>query len=314
MAKFTFSKALSNHGLLPVFYEQSSMQMTSSSATSIVYEDAQGDRIVFTGRNLDDPPRAADDPLVTKVEFYNQSDAKLLTVSGLRIDPTDLAFTNVFDDLGLLQAGKDTFIGSNKADFMLYSQNPGSDKLLGKGGNDTLLASAGNNVYDGGRGSMDTLSFQNTFPVAKLFAEAEGGARVNLAKGKIDNPWGGTDKVRGIESVQGTLEDDVFIGGKARKEYFVGYDGDDRFTGGRGKDIYNYTNGHGNDTFTDFGKGDHLIIAGYSSEIADFHALKAMMEKDGDNVRIEFSETDSFTFLDTKISRLKESMFDILQF
>lgn len=314
MAKFAFAKALSNHGLLPVFYDSSSMHITTSTETKVVYEDTQGDSIVFTGQNLEETMRAAGAPVVIKVEYFNQSGARLMTVTGLHIDPDDLSFSNAFLDIALLQSGKDKFIGTNKDDFLLYGQNPGNDKLLGKAGNDTLLASEGNNFYDGGKGSLDTLSFQNTFPPGRAAAEPEGGVSVNLAKGKVDNPWGGTDKVKGIEIVQGTLENDVFVGSNAKKEYWVGYAGDDRFTGGAGKDIYDYTNGHDNDTFTDFGKGDHILIYGYSSEIEDFDALKAMMVKDGHDVVVALSETDSLTFLDTKISQLKESMFDIMQF
>lgn len=314
MAKFTFSKALSNHGLLPVFYETSSMEIVSTSTTEVVYEDAQGDRIVFTGANLEETMRAVGDPVVTKVEFFNQDGAKLLKVTGLRVDPDDLSFTNAFEDIALLQSGKDKFIGSNKSDFMLYGQNPGNDKLLGKGGNDTLLASEGNNFYDGGKGNLDVLSFQNTFPAGKLAAEAKGGVHVDLAKGKVENPWGGHDKVKGIEVVWGTLENDIFIGGKAKKEYFTGYDGDDRFTGGKGKDIYDYTKGHENDTFTDFGKGDRIVIGGYAGEIDDFDALKAKMDKVGHDVVINLGDGDSFTFLDMKPSELKASMFDFLDF
>lgn len=314
MAKFAFSKSLSGHGILPVFYDQATMHITASTSEQVTYEDVQGDRIVFSGQNLEETTRAADDPIITKVEFFDQDGARLLKVTGLEVNPDDLTFTNVFEDLAVLQAGKDKFIGSNKADIMLYGQNPGRDTLLGRGGNDTLIASEGNNVYDGGKGSLDTLSFQLTFPMAKRAAEAEGGIHVNLAKGKVENPWGGTDKVKNIESVWGTPDDDVFIGGKAKKEYFTGYDGDDRFTGGKGRDFYDYTVGHDNDTFTDFGKGDRITIFGYAEEIPDFDALKGKMEKVGHNVHIELSDTDSLTFLNTKISELKSSMFDFGEF
>lgn len=314
MAKFTFFNALSGHGILPVFYDQASMDVVLTTSTKFVYEDAQGDRIVFKGQNFAPSAEGGNDPAVTRIEYFNQDGARLLTVSGLHIDPADLTFINAFEDLQLVQSGKDKFIGSGKSDYMLYSDNPGNDTLLGKGGRDTLLASEGNNRYDGGKG-VDALSFQNTFPEAKssVFAPPPG-VIVDLSHGTVQNPWGGTDTVKRIEAVWATQGNDVITGSKAKTEYFTGYQGDDTFTGGKGKDIYDYTNGHDNDTFTDFGKGDKILIYGYSGEIADFDALKERMEQVGDDVVVALSDTDSFTFLDTRIGHLKAGMFEIVEF
>jgi serralysin len=310
MATFKFFKALSGHGLLPVFYDRNTMEATDAGATSVTYADAQGDRIVFTGENLAVAARADGDPVITGVQYFNKDGARLLSVTGLKVDPADLTYTDAFEDILLLQAGRDRFIGSAKADVMLYGQNPGKDILLGKGGDDRLLASSGNNVYDGGNG-LDTLSFENTFPLSRADARATTGVQVDLTRGRVDNAWGGTDRVRNIEAVGGTPDDDIFIGSKAKKEYFTGYGGDDTFTGRGGRDIFDFTSGDGHDTFTDFGKSDRVVIYGYLGEIGDFDGLKDMMDKVGHDVVLTLSDTDSLTFLDTKIAELSARQFDM---
>lgn len=314
MAKFTFFKSLSNHGLLPVFYQTSSMTMTENTDKKIVYEDAQGDSIVYSGKGLlTNMTAAPGDPEITKVEFFNAGGDRLLTVSGGHFSPESFTFDDVFTDIVTLQAGRDKFVGSRKSDFMIYGQNAGNDILLGKGGNDTFLGSEGNNTFVGGSGKVDTLSFQVTFPTGKIAAEELTGVRVNLAKGFVDNPWGGKDKISGVEAFHGTLMSDTFIGTKA-KEFFTGYAGDDRYTGGKGNDVFDFTSGDGNDTFTDFGNGkDRLFIFGYP-EITDFEQFKSMMVQDGGDVFVDLGDGDSFTFLHTKIGQLKESAFEIFDF
>ena len=306
MATFKFSSNLSGHGLLPVFYEQASMQVVSTSDTEIVSEDAQGDHVVFQGSDL------TGDGTVSKILFYNASDELLLTVAG-NFDPADLSFDDMFQDIVTLQAGRDKFVGSNAADFMLYGQNAGKDTLLGRGGNDTLLASSGNNVYDGGKGRSDTLSFDVALPLSKVSAAATTGIKVDLLHGKVENAWGGTDKIRNIEVVQGTFEKDVFIGGR-KSDTFVGYDGNDRYTGGLGNDRFSFGPQDGKDVFTDFGKGrDRIEIYGFDP-VDTFAELKDYMHQRGKNAVIEFSDHDSLTFLHTRVSELHSSQFTFLDF
>ncbi|MFK7862282.1 MAG: beta strand repeat-containing protein [Granulosicoccus sp.] len=126
---------------------------------------------------------------------------------------------NIFDGL----AGNDVLAGHD-----------GNDELLGGQGDDLLSGGDGNDVLDGEQG-RDTASY----------VDASGGVAVDLSIGETTNDgYGGSDILRNIENVQGSVHADL-LQGDDRGNQLDGGAGDDVVYGGEGSD-------------TLFG-GDHVV-------------------------------------------------------
>ncbi|KMO43314.1 hypothetical protein VQ02_00480 [Methylobacterium variabile] len=86
----------------------------------------------------------------------------------------------------------------------------GDDTVYGTPGNNQLSGGPGTNLIDG-RDGYDTLAYQF---ITGLNPPAQG-ATVNLGdgvNGTATNPWGGTDTLRNIEAVRGSVRDDDLTG------------------------------------------------------------------------------------------------------
>ncbi|MDQ4145933.1 MAG: hypothetical protein M3198_19735 [Actinomycetota bacterium] len=161
----------------------------------------------------------------------------------------DLICGGTGDDHLEAGAGHDRLRGNGGTD--LFVGGRGTRKLIGDSGNDTFFPSGGvGGRIAGGRG-RDWLAFTDR--------ACPGGIRVDLADGRVGYPgcrrgWSrGRWRVRGIERVDGSQNDDVFIGsrepnqllgqggsdkllGKARDDLVDGGLGWDRGRGGTGAD------------------------------------------------------------------------------
>ena len=160
----------------------------------------------------------------------------------------------------------------------------GDDRLFGNGGADRMLGGAGDDLLRGG-GGEDTLI--GNAGDDRLFA----GGGVDLVKGGGggDNikAGGGADRVKaggGADIINGGGGgDDINGGGGA--DTLLGARGNDDLKGGGGRDVFQFKQGDGADTITDFRQGQDRIeiISGAN----DFDDLR--IEQDGADVLISFS-------------------------
>jgi Ca2+-binding RTX toxin-like protein len=132
-----------------------------------------------------------------------------------------------------------------------------------RGGNmsDTIMASSGDDTYDGGRGT-DTLDF----------SAMSSGVIVDLAAGTATGP--GNQKLIAIENVVGSSGDDVITGNSGANVINAG-DGDDVVDGGAGNDRMTgvagddiLIGGAGNDRVSG-GDGNDVIIGGAGNDTYD---------------------------------------------
>ena len=99
----------------------------------------------------------------------------------------------------IAKVGSDTFTGVNSVMGSMFA-----DVLLGSGNNDTFMGLAGNDLIDG-RGGFDTAVYSN-------LTYTTGGVAVDMASGTVTGDAStGTDTLRSIESVQGTIFADTYV-------------------------------------------------------------------------------------------------------
>ncbi|MBR0830454.1 VCBS domain-containing protein [Bradyrhizobium manausense] len=128
------------------------------------------------------------------------------------------------------QVGTDTFTGVNAVLGSLFA-----DTLSGSGANEQFQALAGNDFIDG-RGGFDTAQYSN-------LTYTTGGISVDMASGTVTGDAStGTDTLRSIEGVQGTIFADTYVatgfgsgstnaGSNGTFNQFEGQGGDDVITG-----------------------------------------------------------------------------------
>ncbi len=157
-------------------------------------------------------------------------------------------------------AGDDQITGAGGNDTLLGGD--GSDMLDGGAGNDEIWGEAGNDTIDGGAGN-DLVRYRL----------AGAGVAVDLAAGTGTDGEGGTDRLSGIENLDGSDFGDALTG-DGRANRLFGYDGADTLSGGGGDDILlgglggdSLLGGAGNDEIwgeagndtIDGGAGDDLV-------------------------------------------------------
>ncbi|WIW47860.1 VCBS domain-containing protein [Bradyrhizobium sp. 62B] len=129
------------------------------------------------------------------------------------------------------QVGTDHFTGVNA---VMGSQF--DDVITGSGANENFMGLAGNDTIDGG-GGFDTAQYSNLTFVT-------GGVNVNMTSGTVTGDAStGTDTLRSIEGVQGTIFADIYdatgfglagaanVGNNGSFNQFEGQGGDDQITG-----------------------------------------------------------------------------------
>src|SRR3954470_2260064 len=117
---------------------------------------------------------------------------------------------------------------------------PGSDRLVGGSGDDTLVGEFGADVLLGGGGS-DTASYADTAGRSGVRADLDGAAGDD--GGADDGPAGARDSIGAdVENLEGSIRDDVLIGG-AGPNTIVGGGGRDQVQGLGGGDRLTGTGG-----------------------------------------------------------------------
>ncbi|HJS39716.1 MAG TPA: Ig-like domain-containing protein [Burkholderiales bacterium] len=151
-------------------------------------------------------------------------------------------------DIATLLANGNLDVGA-PAGGMTIIGTPGNDLLIGTPGNDTILADLGNDLLQGNAGD-DVLDggFVADYQSDTGFRDndradygiATSGVMVNLVAGTAQDGQGGNDTLSGIESVTGSIHNDVIIGGDSFSENYMGSAGDDFIDGGLGNDRAEY--------------------------------------------------------------------------
>ncbi len=128
-------------------------------------------------------------------------------------------------------AGIENLSGSNFDDILIGDDNinrlvgnQGADRLYGGGGNDWFDTGGGYDFVDGGAG-IDTVTYDDSW----------GAVVVNLSTGKGSGAEAANDTYVNVESVVGSLFDDI-ITGDAGVNRLTGLDGNDTLDGGAGND------------------------------------------------------------------------------
>jgi Ca2+-binding RTX toxin-like protein len=130
----------------------------------------------------------------------------------------------------------------------------GNDKIDGGGGDDFLSGSKGDDVIVGGAGE-DTANYWS----------APLGVTANLATGRAVAPAWGTDRLSGIEDLDGSNSDFAdHLTGNGGANYLRGFRGPDVMAGGGGPDILE--GGNGNDKL-DGGRGTDIGDGGSGKDV-----------------------------------------------
>ena len=182
-----------------------------------------------------------------------------------------------------------------------------NDNVYGYGGNDTIVAGTGTNMYDGGFG-IDTVDYSQTSPIAgvpqSVIANLTTG--VSVAKYAAGPAYDSSDTLVNVENLKGTnLGADKLTGdalnnrldglggndtldgrdgadtllGGAGDDTLIGGKGDDvLLNGGQGNDTYKWKAGDGVDNYADNGTGTALVNHDEIEVLnsADFNGLTAV--------------------------------------
>ena len=158
------------------------------------------------------------------------------------------AFANLTTGISTGGAGTDTLIGIENltgSDFKDQLTGNAGDNVLNGGANvDSLFATQGVDVYDGGTGAHDTVYFNG-----------QPAAIANLATGTYSFDANNHGTLLNIEDLVGGSGGDTLIGNAAANT-LDGMDGDDTIAGGLGNDLI--FGGAGSDTLIADGGNDQL--------------------------------------------------------
>jgi len=141
------------------------------------------------------------------------------------------------------------YYGTESDDLIDFSKRPLSQASYwvaraGKG-NDTIVLTAGK-VAVGGAGN-DTITSIGYGVFGIKYDESPKGVVIDASKGTVDDGYGNTDSIRGVNSFFGSAYDDLILGSSAN-EYFGTWayepSGNDSYIGGGGYDIVQYFPNH----------------------------------------------------------------------
>jgi Ca2+-binding RTX toxin-like protein len=161
-----------------------------------------------------------------------------------------------------LSVGNDIASGEEGDDFI--EGWSGNDLLFGNAGNDYFIPGSGNDTVNGGEGWDHVNLWEDPNDLPNLGGY---GVFVDLKNGIATDSWGFTDLLKGIESVNGSIYADEFLGdelrnwfgGLAGDDLFYGMGGDDQIEGDDGNDIM--FGGIGNDWFRGGSGNDEMYGA-----------------------------------------------------
>jgi len=273
------SNTFQDGSYLDLYGTLSSITLTSNTFTTIT--DGFGIRV--TSPNTGASPTLAGTNVFTgpglPLKYINATANTSYMLSGGSITVNGTTFTNLIAG----GQGADTISGTSNADWIngddgsdSISGLGGDDSLLGGAGGDTILGGGGDDTIEGGAGadslnggaSNDTLSYANSSAAVTVDIQANtasggdaagdtisgfenliGSANADSLTGSIAaniiTGGSGADSINGgggADTLDGGLDNDTLIGGN----------GADTLTGGLGNDRFQWLDGDGTDTITDF--------------------------------------------------------------
>jgi len=182
----------------------------------------------------------------------------------------DTGATSVMVDLSLGRAedglgGIDTLIGI--------------EDVIGTNGNDILLGDNGRNGFRG-FGGDDVIDGRGNDPLREDFVSYfldPAAVTVDLLTGAARDGFGGTDSLRGIENVNGSVYSDTLRGDSGRN-MLQGLNGDDVITGGDGIDTSIYQGA----------RGDYVISLSTGVQVAGVPPTRSVrdsaLDRDGNDI------------------------------
>lgn len=232
---------------------------------------------------------------------YTGDTGKTLIVFGDQsIADTTATFKGKAD--GIVGTGTDTDVKAGGGDNQIMVTDNANHFVTLGGGDDffqgigtgqlTVNAGSGNDTVNGGAGN-DVLSGQNDNDWL--------------------NGWAGNDTINGgagSDTILGGAGDDVLSGGKGA-DFITGGAGNDMMTGGAGKDFFVFdTAASGNDTITDFSKGDILQIVDRNGDGQVTKGSDFTTSQNGADTVITFSDGGIVTLQNVDQNKLVDDKID----
>ncbi|WP_425410207.1 calcium-binding protein [Hyphococcus sp.] len=189
-------------------------------------------------------------------------------------------------------AGRDSLVGGDGADTL---QGFGShDSLYGGNNDDDLRGGFGRDLLGGASGDDVMRGFEGD---DRLFGG--GGADTLVGNDDNDSLTGGG----GVDRLRGDAGDDTLNGRF----------GADSVTGGAGDDLFQFRDGHGNDTYDDFtagaGTDDVIQLVAFGAAFDTFAEVIAAASDNGNHTTIDFGGGDSIVLLNVTVADLHEDDF-----
>ncbi|MEM8651961.1 MAG: DUF4114 domain-containing protein [Pseudomonadota bacterium] len=236
-------------------------------------------------------------------ELYGGSGSD--TLSGNSGD--DVLEGNSGDDTLSGGSGNDTLSGGSGKDTL--NGGSGNDELLGGSGNDTLNGNSGDDQISGESGA-DTLNGHSGADVISGGTGSDkligGGGNDTLDGGDHnDKLYGGSgndtlDGGSGNDYLTASSGDDILIGGT----------GNDKLIGGTGSDTFYFDLSEesiGRDRIYDFSDDDLIMLVG--TDIQSFDELQDHMRESGNDLLLEFSNTELITIHKTSLDDINSDLF-----
>ncbi len=198
-------------------------------------------------------------------------------------------------------SGDDTIGGDAGRDFI--AGGDGADTLHGFGSHDSLYGGSNDDDLRGGFG-RDLLSGSSGDDILRGFEGDDrlfggGGNDTLLGNDGDDSLTGGG----GVDRLKGDSGDDTLNGRF----------GDDSLTGGAGDDLFEFRQGHGNDTYDDFvagaGTDDAIELIAFGTDFDTFAEIIAAASDNGNHTTIDFGGGDSILLLNVTVADLHENDF-----
>ncbi|OCR00329.1 hypothetical protein BCD67_25350 [Oscillatoriales cyanobacterium USR001] len=168
----------------------------------------------------------------------------------------NLIFGGEDNDILLGGNDNDKLLGDNGDDTLIAWF--GNDSVTGNNGNDFIDAGFGDDVIFGGKGN-DIIKGEN----GNDFLVGDSGDDTICGGEGSDILYGGIgadvmDGCSGNDTIYGGADNDSLTGGGGN-DFLIGDLGNDTLTGNTGNDVFVLASGQGNDTITNFTKGQDLI-------------------------------------------------------
>lgn len=181
-----------------------------------------------------------------------------------------------------------------------------ADSVLGNNGDNVLIGLAGNDTFNGGRGSDWMYYFRDDDRRDASGNFGLSGVVVNLATGVATDGYGDTDRLISIENIDATVFGDRVTGSKSDNILYLG-DGADTADGGQGNDTVDGGAGHdvlsggaGNDVLFGF-RGRDTLTGGAGADGFYFSSVTNL----GDRITDFASTEDQLVFQGTAFLFLK---------